>query len=110
LGAALVSWHLEVAMYIDAGTFAVSGVLLMLMTKTGATAGPAVSKEQRRGALRAGAQASVAGDPADVFVLVRGGDHFVGADGCGDAAIPQGCGVVRVFPGVRGDRHDAGGG
>jgi 1-acyl-sn-glycerol-3-phosphate acyltransferase len=49
LGAALVSWHLEVAMYIDAGTFACSGVLLMLMTKTASTTGPAVSKEQRRG-------------------------------------------------------------
>jgi len=31
LGALLVSWHLEIAMYIDAGTFLISGVLLLGM-------------------------------------------------------------------------------
>src|SRR5207248_9944170 len=31
VGAALVSWHLPIAMYIDAGTFLTSGILLMGM-------------------------------------------------------------------------------
>jgi 1-acyl-sn-glycerol-3-phosphate acyltransferase len=49
LGAALVKWHLELAMYIDAGTFFSSGVLLLMMTRTARTAAPAVNAANRSG-------------------------------------------------------------
>ncbi len=49
LGAALVHWNRSVALYVDAATFLTSGILLVCMTRTSRTAGPAVAKSQRTG-------------------------------------------------------------
>ena len=48
LGGFLVKAHLEFAMYVDAGTFAISGILLLLMKRTAQTSSPAVDAKHRQ--------------------------------------------------------------
>ncbi|HUO10039.1 MAG TPA: MFS transporter [Phycisphaerae bacterium] len=47
VGAILVRWHLGIAMYIDAGTFLTSGILLLFMTRTARVVGRAIPRDQR---------------------------------------------------------------
>jgi 1-acyl-sn-glycerol-3-phosphate acyltransferase len=51
LGALLVSWHLPIAMYIDAGTFLTSGILLLGM-RGKAIKTQAISADRKRGFIR----------------------------------------------------------